>query len=43
MYTIILNLGKNVTFEHDRLIGLYNNKNCGIYLHLVVKSLTAVK
>ena len=39
----MLNLGKNVTFEHDRLIGLYNNKNCGTYLLSVIKSLTDVK
>lgn len=42
MYNIMLNLGKNVIFEYDRWIGLYNNKNCGTYLHLVVKSWTAV-
>lgn len=42
MYNIMLNLGKNVTFEYDRRIGLYNNKNCRTYLPLAVKSWTAV-
>lgn len=38
MHSIMLNIGNNVNFEHDRLLRVYNNKKYEKYLRLIIES-----